>query len=220
MGGRSSGSSLTPKPSKEERNIYKKIEKSEKSIRDNNFETLIIFNYDGEEKLRKGGAEHEVAVTRYDMDIMTDRICTHNHPLDGVFSWQDINMLVTTNMAELRAIGKTWLYSLQRIAGRPTQKATQGVEIDDGPETYYVSRFARDFEDAYRAAYTQAGRNWNRESVEFREKHGTFDDYLDYCYYHASRIASGWLKKNAHEYGYKFTTKRKRGVKGDVQWKS
>lgn len=85
----------------------------EKAIRANNYETLIVFDKNGNILVNKIGGAHSVS---YGMDgsKTTDAIVTHNHPSGASFSHQDIAGMVYHNQKEMRATGKEYTFSIRR----------------------------------------------------------------------------------------------------------
>lgn len=85
----------------------------EKAIRENNYETLIVFDKNGNVLVNKKGRAHSVS---YGMDgtKTTDAIVTHNHPSGASFSHQDIAGMVYYNQKEMRATGKEYTFSIRR----------------------------------------------------------------------------------------------------------
>lgn len=87
---------------------------AEKSIMGNNYETLKVFDDQGNVVYEKQGGAHSV---RYDGRYAIDKVVTHNHPSGSSFSGTDLKTAVILNQKEIRAVGKEYTYSMKRPAG-------------------------------------------------------------------------------------------------------
>lgn len=85
----------------------------ENSIRGNNYETLKIFDDNGNLTYEKVGGAHSVS---YDGSKSVNMIVTHNHPSGSAFSGADLKNAVNVNQKEIRATGKEYTFSMKRPA--------------------------------------------------------------------------------------------------------
>lgn len=118
MGARSGGggggtTKSTPSKSQKAAAVQAKIATAEAGIRNNRYETAIVFSRSGKEIKRVGGQKSSVVVG----DIPENSILTHNHPSNSSFSSADIKTSVKSNVSEIRAVGRTYTYSLKRPKG-------------------------------------------------------------------------------------------------------
>lgn len=95
--------------------LARSVLKAEKEIKDNKYETAVIFDENGKEVFRKEGTRAGVSYPgKYD----TDRIMTHNHPgPDSTFSSADLAGAVEFNAKEVRAVSRNFTFSMKRPAG-------------------------------------------------------------------------------------------------------
>ena len=100
-----------------ERGLSKALAKSivaqEKSISGNNYETLKIFDDNGNVIYEKKGGANSVY---YDGKKSVNMVVTHNHPSGSAFSGADLKGAVTLNQKEIRATGKEFTFSMKRPA--------------------------------------------------------------------------------------------------------
>ncbi|MCL2074039.1 MAG: hypothetical protein FWH18_08965 [Marinilabiliaceae bacterium] len=93
-------------------NSTKNVVAFEKSIRNNSFETLAVFDKDGNILLQNRGNETE-AEAHATVNV-ENGILTHNHPNGGSFSDIDIQSALHFNQAEVRVVTDTYTYSMKR----------------------------------------------------------------------------------------------------------
>jgi hypothetical protein len=93
--------------------VEAKIQAKEAEIAGNSYETGIAFDKEGNELFRVKGDETSVSFTRKEKDQLKDNILTHNHPTDVSFSINDIQFMITTEMAEMRVVTDTAVYSIK-----------------------------------------------------------------------------------------------------------
>lgn len=93
--------------------LSRSVEKHEKGIRGNNFETLYAFDSNGNIVFQNTGDAHSVSYNGQGYKTK-DAIVTHNHPSGGSFSWQDVGGMVYYNQKEMRATGKEYTFSIKR----------------------------------------------------------------------------------------------------------
>jgi hypothetical protein len=101
----------------------------ENRLRPQKFESLVIFDKDGNQILFKDGEQYEVAVTNGELAKMKDQVVTHNHPRGwefdasnprskgSSFSPEDLDLAATADVAEIRAVSRGYRFSMKR----PTQ---------------------------------------------------------------------------------------------------
>lgn len=94
--------------------LNKKVYNAEKSIRNQTYESAFVFAPDGTQLLFKDGTRDTVEFTDKELDLFSGAILTHNHPsIGGSFSPQDILTAIENNLAEIRAVGAQYRYSLK-----------------------------------------------------------------------------------------------------------
>ena len=93
--------------------LSRSVEKYEKGIRGNNFETLYAFDSNGNIVFQNTGDAHSVSYNGQGYKTK-DAIVTHNHPSGSSFSWQDVGGMVYHNQKEMRATGKEFTFSIKR----------------------------------------------------------------------------------------------------------
>ena len=87
---------------------------AEHSIRGNtDYETAFIFDGDGKQLKKIKGGKKSVDIGK----PPKDSIITHNHPSNVSFSVADILTATMNDVKEIRAVGKTYTYSLKRPKG-------------------------------------------------------------------------------------------------------
>ena len=86
---------------------------AEKMINGNDFETLKIFDDQGNVTYEKKGAKDHVY---YDGWKSVNKVVTHNHPSGSAFSGADLKNAVALNQKEIRATGKEFTFSMKRPA--------------------------------------------------------------------------------------------------------
>lgn len=187
MGGRGASFSST------ERQIRETLRKEEDGIRGLPVEHASVIGKDGSIILKKSDNNaYEVSFTMAEASMFKDAVFTHNHPNGMPFSWEDINLAVTTYLKEMRACHANGYYSLQR-------QYTVGANT---PSTYW--NFAKDYENAYNQYKT------NVTDVEWANSNKTDSD-ADRLNKKVKDFRIDWLKKNASAYGWKFTEGKNNG---------
>ncbi len=87
---------------------------AEAEIAGNPKETGIVFDKDGNELFRVAGDETSVKFVRSERERMKDAILTHNHPPpENGLSLMDVQAMVATDLAEIRAVTEDNVYSLK-----------------------------------------------------------------------------------------------------------
>ena len=91
------------------------IKAVENKIRNQNYESAALIDSDGKQLFFKDGEASQVAFSSEECRMMRGMTLTHNHPNSSMFSTHDIKTFVTTNLTELRAVGKDGTtYSIRR----------------------------------------------------------------------------------------------------------
>lgn len=96
--------------------VYDKINKVENEIRNNKFETMVVYNDKGNEVLKIEGGKKNVRVDDNDLKKITANcIITHNHPsaLNASFSITDIKTASKYNLKEMRAVSKDFTFIME-----------------------------------------------------------------------------------------------------------
>ena len=95
--------------------MARSVLKAESEIKNNKYETAIIFNDDGSIAFKKEGTKMGVS---YDGRLETNKVMTHNHPgPDAPFSSSDLRDAVKFNTKEIRAVSRNFTYSMKRPKG-------------------------------------------------------------------------------------------------------
>jgi SPP1 gp7 family putative phage head morphogenesis protein len=117
-----------PPPRLTPQEISQRIRSAEDSIRRNDFETLIAYDSDGKELLRKKGDAASVPISPEEGRSMKGAIVTHNHPMapewwkkertSGTsFSPADIQVAASYEWGEIRAVTGGYRHSLKPPPG-------------------------------------------------------------------------------------------------------
>lgn len=122
---------------------------------------------------------------------------THNHPMGSTFSPEDIAVLTTHGLNSIRATGKERTYQLSVIKGSPQNK-----------------NFAHDYQKAKQEnkkvtdrIYRKYEKQYNSGMISYTE----FQSKMPGLNNKANQMNSEWLKKNAKNYGYRYSViERKR----------
>ena len=107
--------------------LNEKVVGIENNIRKNKrFETAVVFNDKGDIVIDKRGKATSVGFTPKEVEIMKDKIITHNHPIGwgykekdwrrigNSFSKADLSLAITADVAEIRAVTPNYTFSLKR----------------------------------------------------------------------------------------------------------
>jgi hypothetical protein len=89
------------------------IENVENEIRNQDYETAILYDKNGKQVIRKDGGKSQVGFTGKEVEMMKDGVLTHNHPGSMSFSYADIEMLRYGELKEIRAVGTDYSYSFK-----------------------------------------------------------------------------------------------------------
>lgn len=157
------------------------LSRVEDSIRNNSYESAVVFNENGKIILNKSGSEHEVKFSKADLASMKNGTLTHNHPgtaeAISTFSKADVDLSVRSGLKEMRAVTKDTTYSLTKVSNKRAR-----------------TNFASDYGNAIK-------REGQRLSLSI-----TSDKVLQQK---LTSFGSNWLKTNSSKYGYSYSeTKR------------
>jgi hypothetical protein len=122
--------------------------KTEDKIRLQKYESLAVYDLDGNEIFFKDGEEFEVAVTNAELLLLNNAIVTHNHPrgwgfspdnpqhAGSSFSPDDLLLAAASNAAEMRAVSTGYRHSIKRPDnGWPnTDELRNIIETESGLE--------------------------------------------------------------------------------------
>lgn len=89
-----------------------RLSKDENSIRSLNEEKALIYDASGRNVLKKDGSAHDVSFTKDEIKRMRGCVLTHNHPGGASLSAADINMLRSSKLSEIRAVGRDGVYRM------------------------------------------------------------------------------------------------------------
>ncbi|NTW98344.1 MAG: hypothetical protein HGB35_00090 [Geobacteraceae bacterium] len=103
-----------------------RIKMSEDTIRGNGYETLLVFDQDGNELRKVRGTKSQVKIPVEVADILTGKVVSHNHPGGNSFSPQDI------------VAGKRFVVSEMRVV---TSSADHSVEYTERGLSVGMQRF-------------------------------------------------------------------------------
>lgn len=95
--------------------VRNEVRKIESLIHKQSYESAAVIDKDGKTVLFKDGKENFVAFTPDETELMRGNTLTHNHPSSSVFSAEDIDLFISSELGEIRAVGKDGThYSLKR----------------------------------------------------------------------------------------------------------
>ena len=161
-----------------------KLQRSERILVGNRYETAEIYDTSGNLVFRKKGTRDEVSFTSAELKKMKNCIVTHNHPSGSTFSSADIALLKRTGAAEYRACTRGGTFVI-----RPPKKWPESLktfkEID-----IEMDRIFDDIGSKYRDIAAQEGKSilfyledMEKETLRvFGDKHGfytAFEDVMD-----------------------------------------
>lgn len=121
---------------------YKIMLQHERIISGNNYETAIIYYPDGSVNFKKKGSLDTVKFTANERKKMNGCVATHNHPNGTVQSPDDIMMLRTVNLSEIRACNSKGAYVV-------TPPSKWSKEIDS------LEKLSEKYLDYYEAAMSK-----------------------------------------------------------------
>lgn len=82
------------------------------------------------------GANHSVDVSKISKEKFKNNIFTHNHPMGGNFSTEDINSFLEYDLYELRASTNNGIYSLKKGNGKVDSVGFAKAFVKDDPKGY------------------------------------------------------------------------------------
>ena len=123
--------------------------------------------------------------------MMKDGVLTHNHPSGGTFSSQDIDLLVYSDLREIRATSGKRTYRLERLKGDQYNRAQFSQDYASISQSYVKS-----LEEQYKKIMND---HINR-TISFTE----YQKRIDSLEASLIRMCSNWLKANARKYGYRY----------------
>ena len=171
---------------KEKSKKGKEINDFEDKIRNNETETIGVFNEKGELIFEKTDDEKNIVnISTEEGKKLINGTLTHNHPTGVNFSGQDIDAAFKKGLKEIRAVHSNGEYSLKRTF-------EIGKEI---PENYF--NFAKD----YNEAINDYARNTVDKIYERTGNPGRCNKMID-------TFRDNWLKENAKKYGWEYEVKR------------
>ncbi|HJA31759.1 MAG TPA: phage minor capsid protein [Candidatus Eisenbergiella pullicola] len=88
--------------------------RDEKIIQSLKREKAVLYDNRGRRIFQKNGQKHSISFTEKEIGNMKGGVLTHNHPGGATFSPADINMLRTSGLAEIRAVGRDGVYVLKQ----------------------------------------------------------------------------------------------------------
>lgn len=98
--------------------------KDEKIIRGYRKEHAVLYDSSGRRIFHKKGREHNVEFSNEEIKQMAGGVLTHNHPLGATFSEEDIYMLKSARLSQIRAVGRDGVYTLKCPAEWPVELDT------------------------------------------------------------------------------------------------
>lgn len=100
----------------------------EDEIRYDSLETGAFFASDGRILVRRQGAADNVRFTNTEARLGFDGLFTHNHPMGGNFSLDDIIQAAIINLKEVRVVTPHLRYSMARTESWPTRTAIDACQ--------------------------------------------------------------------------------------------
>lgn len=173
------------------------VQAEEKKIYKNSIETAILLDSRGNILFRESsGASNYVKFSEEQLHKMKGATLTHNHPSSGTFSVADISLMTTHELKVIRATGKTVTYQLKK---QKTILQTQAFSINYEKAMKENKKITdkefRKYEQQYKQGYLSL--------FEYQEKINALNKKWN-------DLNSEWLKKNAKEYGYRYSVIERR----------
>lgn len=167
------------------------IQKIEKRISGDKVETAYLLDKSENVVFSKtDNATDYVCFTNEQVNSMRGNILTHNHPSGSTFSKEDVELLVTSGLKEIRAAGKNGTFSLMKIE-----------------ENINADHFYRSYENAIKTIrvimdmeYETAKNQYNAGNIsvyEFEEKCQALNNKLN-------ESRKEWLANHSRNFGYAF----------------
>jgi len=159
----------------EEFNVSKVLNKFEREHFKDNTESGLLIT-DAGEQIRLDGVEHHVVGDAGVLEKMDSGVFTHNHPLDVVFSDNDVlNGLVKGNLKQMRAV---------------TSVGNIHVLLNDNVPVENRRKFLTFYSQARRKANNTANEKIRRGELRQQDKESFINERLE-----------KWLSQNAGNYG-------------------
>lgn len=120
------------------------LEREEKKIVSQKYETSIAFDDDGTEIFRKDGNSGSVDFTNEEILRMRGKTVTHNHPNDSPFSAKDLRFFAFNRLKEIRAVGKDYTYTISgSVNSARFPEFTKAVSAAQGANTRAIREWYR-----------------------------------------------------------------------------
>lgn len=173
------------------------IRAEEKKIYKNSVETAILFDNRGNVLFRESsGASNYVKFSKEQLHKMKGATLTHNHPSSGTFSSADISLMVMHELKTIRATGKKATYQLKQQELVPT--------IKNFPSDYEKAmQDNKKITDKEFCEYEKQYKQGKLSLLEYQEKMNILNSKWN-------DLNSEWLKKNAKDYGYRYSVIERR----------
>ena len=169
------------------------VRQGEAGIRNNSFETGIVYDRTGKELFRETqNDKNNVAFTVAQCSLMKDAILTHNHPTEKTFSVDDVETLVKNDLYIIRATSAGKTFELERIDNKPKYDRSEFFPVFH--DMVAVELFNN------RNTYNNATKDWLNGDITTKQYHAICDKLekdLD-------KEKRKWLKRNAKLYGYRY----------------
>ena len=168
------------------------LSKAEDSIKHDSVETAILLDKNGNTVFTESqGNPSSVYFTPEQFNQMKDGTLTHNHPSGSTFSGADIDLLVRSDMKEIRATSTDQTYRMQRMKGQYPDRA----------------QFSQDFANAYQANKAVCDAKYQKIEDGYNSGRMSYREYSDRCTAlnkELDSMNSKWLKDNSRRYGYRY----------------
>lgn len=174
------------------------LSKAEGDIKNDGVETAILLDKHGNTLFTESqGNVDSVYFTPDQVNQMKDATLTHNHPSGSTFSVADIDLLVYSDLRELRATSRDQTYRLQRMKGQYPDRL----------------QFAQDFANARQSNKAVLDAKYQKIASDyFGAGRISWEEYADRCAAldkELNSMNSQWLKNNSRRYGYRYGITRR-----------
>ena len=173
------------------------IKLEEQKIYQENTETAIILDKKGNVIFRESsGASNYVKFSKEQLDRMKGATLTHNHPSNNTFSIEDLALMVIRELEVIRAAGTTRTYQLKRIKSAPIK-----------------TEFPVDYEKAMKDNKKITDKEFHEYEKRRKQKrisHLEYQERIKGLNKKWNDLNSEWLKKNAKDYGYRYSVIERR----------
>ena len=173
------------------------IKAAENKIYNKAVEHAILVDANGNIVLEKtDNSVNSVRFTKDELEKMGGKNLTHNHPSNSTFSAEDIAMLTHWKLNSVRAVGEKRVYQL----------SVEKVRA-------FRAGFAHDYAEAMKKNKKVTDREYKR--YEKQLSNGTislteFNKKIPELNKKLNGLNSDWLKKNATNYGYRYSVIERR----------